>query len=445
MGHTREEFSHFTPPRIMGSESEINVPGLEDDYYGDLTFCGAVVDANIAHLARGRDDGSIILPNGGEIYLDVERLMESATPECTNAHEVLLHELIGEYAVHQIAKHIPDNPKGNAYKRAGYAEIKHPDGIIIQKANSTGHHENYFHHEPSSRIQINQEHDEMKSYLSTRSSWAGTGLITANGYAVSQKIGALDFNNGGSYTTHGTKSTVLSHDTRLETRTGEGNMSEWAIVQKFALTSLVLRLIEHGEFPSDLRIENHRQTVEASPFAFVKTDRGRFTGYGHQRAIARSALNYFAPKNGVPEEELLAAEAVIKACDAIGRIKKLENNDLSSIDDRVEWASKLSYLRRKYPSSSLHTGNMHAVAMDLNWDNIAPHGSGKLWYKIHGSTTDAATIKQYTTIPPTTRATARVATLTQLRNEKVDVDNVFWHRIDYDEGTHNYPDPYEAA
>jgi hypothetical protein len=444
MGHTREEFNHFTPPRIMGSESEINVPGIVDDCFGVSDFYSAIEDADVAYLSNGRDGGSIILPNGGEIYLDVDGLVESATPECTNAHEVLLHELIGEYAVRQIAIKAPGNRKGNAYKRAGYAEIKRSDGTIVQKANSAGHHENYFHHKPHIEEQIDKELGEMKSYLSTRSSWAGAGLITADGYAVSQKIGALNFNSD-ARTGHGKKRAVNLRYMRFETRTGEGNISEWVIVQKFALTSLVLRLIEHGKFPSDLRIASERQTVEASPFAFIKTDRGRFTGFGHQRAIARSALNYFAPKDGVPEEELLAAEAVIKACDAIGRIKSLENTDLSSIDDRVEWASKLSYLRRKYPLSSLNTGNMHAVAMDLNWDNLAPHGSGKLWYKIHGTTTDADIVQQHATIPPATRATARVATLTQLRNEKVSVDNVYWHRIEHGEGAEDYPDPYEAA
>jgi hypothetical protein len=451
MRYSREHFTNGTPPRLMGSESEINVVGINKD---DGTSAFKKAANGIDYVSRGRFDGhSIVLPNGGEIYLDIGRVVEITTPECPTAREVVLHELVGERVVRQMADNIAPNGKGQAYKRSGYAPITQPEGQEDHEALSVGHHENYFYIQPEGSGDRQNAIDQMKSYLYTRQVWAGTGFVTPKGYAISQKIGAVNFGSKSvrEVTSHGKKPAIKIQDLRMEVRTGEGNISEWAILQKFALTSLVLRLIEHKQFPAHLIVKKYEEGDDQlplyTPFSEINTRGGLVRSTSHQRTIARTALDYFCNMPDVPQEELEAAAAVIKTCNDIDAISSM-SNDVSSIADRVEWASKLSYLRRKHEDESLTTNDRIVVAKDLNWDNISGTGTGKHWYRLYGQTTDADTLDEAAVTPPGSRATARIAGLRHLRKEGIRIEGVDWKRVRYDAGdgtttSYEYEDPYE--
>lgn len=442
MRYSREHFTHGAPPRIMGSESEINVNGITNRG-GSMVFSEAL--ENIDYISHGRSpENSIVLPNGGEIYLD-GAVVEIATPECLTAQEVLLHELVGERVVGQMANNIAGG-NGTAYKRSGYAKITKESGELLHDHQSTGHHENYFYIRPTDSSEHTLAQAQMKSFLYTRQSWAGTGLVTPLGYAISQKIGAIDFTDGTSFNTHGQKNPLRVHNTpRMEVRTGEGNLSEWTIIQKFALTSLVLRLIEHKKFPDHLIVkkyeEGNSQTALYTPFSEVNTRGGWVKSTSHQREIARRALDYFCDVPNTPKEELEAAAAIIRTCNDIDKIGSMRK-DVSSIHDRVEWASKLSFLRREHSDESLTTDNFTAVAKDLRWDNIN-NGIGKRWYRRYGQTTESIDIDAAAKTPPRSRAAVRVQDLKRLRDEGVYIHSVDWDTVTYDQGEQYYGDPYE--
>lgn len=429
----------------MGSESEINIAGIPL-LDGGKVFRKAM--AAVDHVSVGRTQSSIILRNGGEVYFDLGKMAEATTPECTNAHEVLLHELAGERAVLQMANSIAPDGKGSAYKRAGYAEITNTEGRqLYRPATSTGHHENYFYIRPEDAEDTHAQR-QMTSYLYTRPIWSGTGMVTSAGYAISQKLGAVDFGKGKNLQDHGNKPPIRldGQELRMEVRTGEGNISEWAILQKFALTSLILRLIEHKKFPDDLIIDSfavgNNQSPLRTPFTEVHVRGGGISPISHQRNLARAALDYFENKN-VPTTELAAAEAIINVCNQLDTIDSIEE-DMSPIDDHVEWASKLTCLRRNLKGELITTDNTGALAIDLRWDDLGEKGIGKRWYRRYSQTTDAETIDTASATPPASRAAARMADLLRLCENGTTINSVTWDEIKYaNDEKYRYKDPYE--
>ncbi len=455
MKYTNGDFQYATPPRIMGSESEFTTrftsfgSSLQDR-----------IDPRLVAHSTLRNFDNIWLKNGGRVYRDYGGLIEYATPECLNAHSVALYEKAGEQVVAHVGDEIEcgDEPasmpmsfrQAAVYKRTGYADVA-IDGKPVLKPMSAGHHENYY---------FGMTLDELTSssmamrflhtYLATRIVWSGTGLVGPQGYSISQKADSINF-QGSSRTEHGDKVALdYKSGQRLEIRTGEGNMSSWAVVQKFALTSLVLRLIEHGKLPShvllDPRTENNAYRLAATkPRAGLPASGGAMSALQIQIDIAQAALDFADTQPTVPREETEAAQAIITTCyDADAVLSG--DKDLSAISDRVDWAAKLDKMRSQGISlEEASSKNTKAVAYDLSWEDINPYSTSARWYRKHQKPVFyGSDIHRALATPPPTRAKKRTHAISQ-RNAEHQI--VYWDAIHNTDLHTETPlgDPYDAS
>lgn len=165
-------------------------------------------------------------------------------------------------------------------------------------------------------------------------------------------------------------------------------MSEWAIRTKFDFTSLVFRLIEHGDIPLDILIEDGQETnaiqgISKDPTVNILTDTDVLSATEIQRRIAEHAMTFAQHHPSIPKHELAAAMAVLQACDDIEEYF-YGDKSLERISDRIDWAAKLQKLHtRRIKLGDASCKNLIAVFHDLKWEDIDPIASSARWYRAH--------------------------------------------------------------
>lgn len=80
----------------------------------------------------------------------------------------------------------------------------------------------------------------------------------------------------------------------------------------------------------------------------------------------------------------LAPDTALSIYESLRTIDKLRGvhnvADISSISNRIGWAGRLSEMARRY-GEHITSGNVRAVAFDLNWDRINPPGPGDEYWQ----------------------------------------------------------------
>ncbi len=443
--YTPEDFQYGTPARIFGSETEYNIQHMTDD-------CSLIPYIDRYYIEDEIIDGTDLwLENGARLYIDSGDLVEYATPEVTTAKDLLAHERAGEKVIEIISNGMANEldvaTLSGAYKRSGYSF----SGIDFNR--TAGHHENYLSVIPqvigTNEREKHPLHRELMSYLSTRGSWAGAGLVANSRFLLTQKQNSISFSGAHKVTVEGNKPAYLIHAgengfTQLEVRLGDGNMSDWAIATKFAFTSFVLRLIEVGEFPSRLLIkekQGDRALRSTARLEHVPTESGFMHPAQHQRLIAEACLELTRSYDFIPPEEIEAAYEVATACRQIEQLsRQLEGASL--ISDRVDWAAKLTYMREKQIDDPTNE-DVRAVSIDLMWENIATNGIARKWYKKYQDPiASPEAIESARILPPVTRAMARVAALESLSDNPYSIN---WRIVNGADGSfYTFNDPWST-
>ena len=453
MTYSRSDFEHGAPPRIMGSETEYTTDAIPYDKQLDRFLPGSV---RYFH-ERSRDDGlELWLENGARLYMD-GAMLEYATPESLGTKGVAYAERAGELIVRDLCdnaadwmrSHDEDDVIGRVYKRSGYSEVEIGTRFKMTEM-SVGHHENYL--SPISGVGERNPyyHATLSAYLATRAVWAGAGLVSAGGFEFSQKGRSTTFMKSTSkLTAYGQKSAYMIHDddalNRVEIRIGDGNMSPQAIERKYAVTSLVLRMIEHGDFPDALQLRPGKidlAAYDASRNKPVTLRDGTSLGAAmHQARILEAAIAFADGVPDIPQEEIEAAHKAYEICRIIDGAERL--SDISYLlSDSVDWAAKLSYMRAN-SIGNISTRNIDAVAADLKWEDIGAEGISREWYQDYPQAIDDELhVLTATMLAPVSRAMARSAVLDTLPDHPAIIK---WHRVESADGKlYKFDDPYDA-
>lgn len=443
------DFQNDWPNRVFGSETEYTTDVLS--YRGEVIFksftesLSRLVDfVNPEHaISTGRNDNkSATTTYGGELYVDMG-MLEYATGEVRTPEEVVWQERKGEQVTLQTAinlatshKEVEDPaPSKAVYKRSGYANVYDRDNRPVMEEASTGNHENYY--SISTLGQFNWKDIEngsclpdkgivkhpgvrfMTSYLVLRKLFDGVGMVGEEGFSLSQKPHSFHFSMFDVVLEHGNKPAFWVHDDRFEVRTGEGNKSDWVIEEKFGLTSLMLRLVEHMQIPTDLLLRDPNGALEDityDPFATVVLDNGNEQrGIDVLRDMVHEAAEFAYTNGGVLPYEEKAIYEFDKFYRDLQTVN-LQENTIGSLG-YVDWATRFKYFVDLGGSfRHMKTTDLSLVRHDLRWDQVRPNDIARKYLARLGGT--ALTVPEPV---PRDRAQERV----ELARSLYAADNLF--------------------
>jgi proteasome accessory factor A len=246
---------------------ERRIFGLENEYGVTCTFRGQrrlspdevarYLFRKVVHWGRS---SNVFLENGARLYLDVGSHPEYATPECDDIRELVAHDKAGERILESLVINAEKRLREEGIAGRVYLFKNNTDSA----GNSYGCHENYL---VSRYGEFGKLAEILIPFLVTRQIFTGAGklLQTARGpiYCISQR--AEHIWEGVSSATTRSRPIINTRDEphadaekyrRLHVIVGDSNMSEYTTWIKIATTTVLLRMLEEGNWVRDLSLEN---------------------------------------------------------------------------------------------------------------------------------------------------------------------------------------------
>ena len=432
------DYQTGTPPRAFGSETEYTdnsnfiesyLVSLDSYYLGSApaNLFDVMDTSYFVSYNSHYNPYDVTTTNGGRLYLDCETL-EFATPECRTPKELVLHERAGEQIVYETLDRAANElrqPNLNVFKRSGYSDVYSDERHLISE-DSVGNHENYTsinefsaytpmtYKQTMSKLENSKNAQQFADFLALRKLIDGVGMVDRTGYSITQRPRAVTYRDFSHITGHGKKRPFFQHGDRMEVRSGEGNKSDWATEFKFGLTSLVLRLVEHDQFPSELALMDPTgdvATLARNPLGNVVLASGKLRcGADVLKDIVNAAVELGLSYPEFPEYEQKAATDFYKFYDDLQQIS-LRDHDVTALANRIDWAARYAYLvARGGTYESIKTNNLDAVRDDIKWDQIGNRDIARRYFSKFGHTALRVVVPG----PPQTRAAARVRIAKQL-------------------------------
>lgn len=440
--NTVDDFRNGFPARAFGTEVEYTHPNSvmwpisRRDSSTRLT--DFINPERLVSFGRNAKTSAII-NTGGEIYIDSS--FEFASPECVTPQELVLHERMGEQVVAEMVANIAeykDLDKIKVFKRGGYQKVA-PKNIDRAPFSDSpiGYHENYTSMNSFVGHGFGENVSDMRKdfnarclcdFLALRKLIDGAGMITTDHYSLSQKIPAINCTYY--YPEHRLvgKPPFFQKSSRLEVRSGEHSKSDWTTEFTIGLTSLVIRLIEHGKYPKNLLLRDANEAVAElvrDPHASVILEQGcTMKGIDVLRGIVETAdeLGQHYPDQ-YPAYEQKAAQDFIDFYRDLQDVNLPNGNTKSLL--RINWAARYDYfMRAGIEPDQFNASDPKQLAYDLIYDRIGEKDIARRVLSELGISALSVDINE----PPETRAKPRVALARKAYNDHM-LERVDWHEV----------------
>ena len=372
---------------------------------------------------------NIFTANAGRLYLDVGSHPEFATAECDSVSQLVAHDRAGEMLLDDLAERAEKGLVGEDIGGKVFLFKNNVDSA----GNSYGCHENYL---VGRGMGLKALSKLLLPFLVTRQLLCGAGKIARpypgspyedepEQYCFSQRADHVW--DGVSSATTRSRPIINTRDEphadstrfrRLHVIVGDSNMSETTTALKIGSTQLVLEMIEAGvELPNfevaneikAIRLVSRDMTGTAPIPLRAGAEKAEASALEIQRAYLAAATEWLERRDdsggGTPNEEMA------RLVELWGRVlDAVESGDYSAIERDIDWAIKLSLLRR-FMDRGLDIADPKLAQVDLAYHDIRPgrgifraleaRGAVSRWV------TDEAIDEAKANPPATTRAVLR--------------------------------------
>ncbi|MGP3700876.1 Pup--protein ligase [Corynebacterium diphtheriae] len=335
--------------RITGVETEYGITCVGDNSRRRL---GADEAARYMFRPVVEEWGSsnVFIPNGARLYLDVGSHPEYASAECDSLSQLIAYDRAGDKIVDQLAQRAETALATEGIGGRVYLFKNNLDSL----GNSYGCHENYL---VSRDVVLKTLGRQLLPFLITRQLICGGGSIQDGQFQVSQRADHVW--EGVSSATTRSRPIINTRDEphadshrfrRLHVIVGDSNMSETTCALKIGSTQLVLEMIEAGALSHDLELSNEIAAIreisrDITGMAPVPLKVGTsMPAIEIQRRYAEKALWWLEQRDdteGTPNAEMHKVVSLW-----LDTISAIESNDLQALSRDIDWAIKLSLLRR---------------------------------------------------------------------------------------------------
>ncbi len=333
---------------------------------------------------------NIFTANAGRLYLDVGSHPEFATAECDSVSQLVAHDRAGEMLLDDLAERAEKGLVGEDIGGKVFLFKNNVDSA----GNSYGCHENYL---VGRGMGLKALSKLLLPFLVTRQLLCGAGKIARpypgspyedepEQYCFSQRADHVW--DGVSSATTRSRPIINTRDEphadstrfrRLHVIVGDSNMSETTTALKIGSTQLVLEMIEAGvELPNfevaneikAIRLVSRDMTGTAPIPLRARAEKAEASALEIQRAYLAAATEWLERRDdsggGTPNEEMA------RLVELWGRVlDAVESGDYSAIERDIDWAIKLSLLRR-FMDRGLDIADPKLAQVDLAYHDIRP-------------------------------------------------------------------------
>ncbi len=351
-----------------------------------------------------------VLTNGARYYVDHAH-PEISTPECLNAHEVVIWDKAAEHillasmaAANQI---LPPGQEVVVYKN-------NSDG----KGNSYGCHENYLMDRavPFSKIVTG-----ITPFFVSRQIFAGAGKVGSEAPGMADEVNfqlsqrADFFEEEVGLETTLKRPIVNTRDEphcdpqkyrRLHVIIGDANMSEIATYLKVGTTAIVLAMIEDDVLTRDLRLAIPVQALRRTSYD-IELKETLDLANGNKITALELQWEYLTHAQKYAESHGLDAVGEEVGKDIIERWEQVLNDlesDPMNLADQLDWVAKLKLLSAYRERDDLSWDDSRLAAMDLQYHDIRPERSLFTRMKMKRLSNNSEVTSAMTEPPTTTRA-----------------------------------------
>lgn len=449
-------------PKVCGNEEETGLMVNHGDATGfsEPHALAAEVEKYIPAAIRHQQR---FLSNGGKLYIETSRddasgpsNLERATPECASPSELTNYIRSNEaLLVHLVSKYAQKTSK----ESNGVTEARIHRRVVDGSGNRKGCHDNYSvslpeitDHGPRGDLLLSHV---ILGHIATRSFVTGAGYIKPQkDVYFAQKVGGLKKTKG-----YGFTGSMYRFDTqdgdRLEVRSSDINISDWATRMRIGTTALAVAIAKtplrealpvlapHDEMFGKAMSNN--RCGSPNPDGSIDNSWSLRQAVAYQRTLASLALEDLEHYTGELDEEVSwTAHELKRYCDDFENVISGDAS-LDSLADRADWAAKLSRIhedyieRSKYEVGSSYT-DVRAQYLDLKYDHISIKAKkGRLrepkygyGYLLRNSGAFRGTVPEHRVSnglihpPQTTRAKARGDLIKHYK-----VATASWSRVDF--------------
>ncbi len=358
--------------RVIGLETEYGISCTVDGRRGMPTE--DVARRMFRDVVAWGRTSNVFLENGARLYLDVGSHPEYATPECTSAHEAVVHERAGDRLIEALALRT----------QAGLVEDGIEGRIKVFRnntdfaGNSYGSHENYLvvRDGPFQPLA-----DALLPFLVTRQIFAGAGKIlrTARGavYVLSQR--AEHIWEGVSSATTRSRPVINSRDEphadaerfrRLHVIVGDSNMSDFATWLRVATCDLVIRLVEEGGVLDVPLLDSPTRAIrevsrDLTGYGLVRLADGRDVPALEIQGHYLAAVERFLADRHADDED---AQHVVREWRRV--LEGLEHDPMT-LDRDLDWVAKLRLIEAMAARDSLELDDPRLAMVDLAYHDVS--------------------------------------------------------------------------
>ncbi|GAA2247938.1 Pup--protein ligase [Rarobacter faecitabidus] len=358
--------------RIFGLETEF---GITFAPQGERTYTPDELARMLFRkvVAWGRSS-NVFLGNGSRLYLDVGSHPEYATAECDGVEQLIAHDRAGERVLESLV--------ADAQEQIAAAGVLGRVHVLKNNTDSAGNsygcHENYLLRRQGDFTRVSEI---LVPHLITRQILIGAGKIVvtprgAASYAFSQRADHI-WETVSSSTTR-SRPIINTRDEphadaeryrRLHVIVGDSSMAEPTTLLKVGAADLVLRMIEAGVPMRDYALANPMRAIreishDISGKAPIELSSGRtMTAIDLQREYLGRAKAFIELNEKQPHDDA-TIELWERGLDA------LETGDLSRVESELDWAIKLSVIRRYQERTGADLADPRIARLDLAYHDI---------------------------------------------------------------------------
>jgi Pup amidohydrolase len=425
-------------PKVCGIETEYGIQVRGTAEQNPVAASSFLINAYVSKLARrvgwdfedespGRDargfiaEGAMppdiethlvnaVLTNGARYYVDHAH-PEISTPECVDAHEIVVFDKASELIVQR--------------SMTAAAELLADGEIVVYKNNSDGKGNSYGCHENyllAREVPFGRLVTQITPHFVTRQVFCGAGKVgceapgtpsTEVPFQLSQRADFFEEEVGLETTLK--RPIVNTRDEphcdpqkyrRLHVIVGDANLSEVATFLKVGTTAIILAMIEDDVMPLDLALARPVQAIRQVSHdpslgqTVALRDGRRLTALDVQWQLLEHAKKYERERGLACVGEEVGPRIIRRWEDVLTGLE----HDRESVAKTVDWVAKERLLMAYRDRHDLPWSDPRLQAMDLQYHDARPEKSLFNRLNMERITTDAEVSRATTEPPLTTRA-----------------------------------------